>query len=351
MKELSESLSKEDPTTLYTLEKELGKGACGTVYRAISKIDSTVYAIKKVPISSKTVETTTKEIKFMRGIKHSNTLRYYTCYHKDNDVWIVMEICEIGSVLDILNKTDNGLEEKYIAAITIQVLKGLDYLHSQAKTIHRDIKSANLLVTPKGEVKIADYGTAAEADVQRTTVIGSSYWMAPETIDQRGYDAKADIWSLGITLIEMAEKDPPFFKLEPLEVVRAIVSQPPPTLKNPSEWSSNFREIVKFCLQRDPKKRFSAAALLQHPWTQTADINCLPELVQKFQAIKTNGSRDKQKINLSASTPPTRNKIISNASTPSQDLKAPKKRSVGSNNSKTDGLPRRSKNDEVQSNS
>jgi len=162
--------------------------------------------------------------------------------------------------------------------------------------------------------------------------------MAPETIDQRGYDAKADIWSLGVTLLEMAEKDPPYFKLEPLEVVRAIVAQPPPSLKNPAEWSTNFREIVKFCLQRDPKKRFSAAALLQHPWAQTADINCLTELVQRFQEIKTNGSsnntkNNSKKINLSSSTPANRNKII-NQSAP-QETKTVKKRSAGSNNSKS----------------
>jgi len=283
MKVLSENFAGGDPTKLFILEKELGKGASGSVYRAISNTDNNVYAIKQVPLSAKTLTATIKEIKFMSGVQHPNTLRYYTCYRKENDVWIVMEICDIGSVLDILNKTDNGLEESCIAAITAQVLRGLDYLHSEAKTIHRDIKSANLLVNSKGEVKIADYGTAAEADVPRTTVIGSSYWMAPETIDQRGYDSKADIWSLGITLIEMAEKDPPFFKLEPHEVVRAIVQQSPPTLKNPSGWTLEFRDVVKVCLNRDPKKRASAAALLQHPWIQTAVQTCLVELVDQFQ--------------------------------------------------------------------
>jgi len=249
----------------------------------------------------------------MKGIQHPNTLRYYTCYHKDNDVWIVMEICEVGSVLDILNKTDNGLQEKYIAAITCQVLKGLDYLHLQAKTIHRDIKSANLLINTQAQVKIADYGTAAEADVQRTTVIGSSYWMAPETIDQRGYDSKADIWSLGITLIEMAEKDPPYFKLEPLEVVRAIVQQPPPTLKNPSEWSDGFKDFVRLCLNRDPKRRGSAALLIQHPWIQSADPNCLVELVEMFKKeSNTKNSNRKSNRNSSGSSKRINHAVVTN---------------------------------------
>jgi len=196
------------------------------------------------------------------------------------------------------------------------------------------------LVNAKGEIKIADYGTAAEADVQRTTVIGSSYWMAPETIDQSGYDSKADIWSLGITLIEMAEKDPPFFKLDPHEVVRALTSQPPPTLKNTGEWTPEFRDVVKLCLNRDPKKRATAALLLTHPWIANADPNCI-KLVEKFQKMKENGSANSttssKKINLSSSTPSNRNKINNSATTqPTESKTTAKKRSAGSNNRSED---------------
>jgi len=213
----------------------------------------------------------------MRSIQHENTLAYYSCYKKGNDVWIVMELCDGGSVQNILDKTGKGLEEKHIAAISGQVLNGLAYLHGLEK-IHRDIKSGNLLLTGEGKVKIADFGTSADG-VNRTTVIGSSYWMAPETLDQRGYDAKADIWSLGITLIEMAEKDPPFFNLEPQEVVRQLMTSPPPTLKQPNKWSNHFREFVRYCLQRDPAKRLDAKTLQQHPFVLEADHLCLRELI------------------------------------------------------------------------
>jgi len=274
--QLQSTLDKHDPTELFTLTKELGKGASGSVHAAVTR-NNKVYAIKKVPLSAKTLAATNKEIKFMRSIQHENTLAYYSCYKKGNDVWIVMELCDGGSVQNILDKTGKGLEEKHIAAITGQVLNGLAYLHGLEK-IHRDIKSGNLLLTGEGKVKIADFGTSADG-VNRTTVIGSSYWMAPETLDQRGYDAKADIWSLGITLIEMAEKDPPFFNLEPQEVVRQLMTSPPPTLKQPNRWSNHFREFVRYCLQRDPAKRLDAKTLQQHPFVREADPLCLRELI------------------------------------------------------------------------
>jgi len=171
------------------------------------------------------------------------------------------------------------------------VLSGLEYLHG-LQTIHRDIKSGNLLLTSEGKVKIADFGASADS-TNRTTVIGSSYWMAPETLDQSGYDTRADIWSLGITLIEMAEKDPPYFELEPPEVVRQIMYGAPPFLKT-SKWSESFKQFVKYCLQRDKNKRPGATMLLQHPFVKDIiDTSCLATLVAEVQQLPVNKPNNK----------------------------------------------------------
>jgi serine/threonine protein kinase len=154
-----------------------------------------------------------------------------------------------------------------------EVVEGMDVVTTIEKnpTGDRDV--------PIAEVKIADFGTAAEADVRRTTVIGSSFWMAPETLDQRGYDYKADIWSLGITIIEMTERNPPYFDLPAHQVAHAILQNSAPTLRNPQQFSSEFIEFLRFCLQKDTRKRFSAATLETHQWitksTNTALFNFL----------------------------------------------------------------------------
>jgi len=208
------------------------------------------------------------------------------------------------------------LEEKYIAAITLQVLSGLKYLHELQK-IHRDIKSGNLLLTAEGIVKIADFGASAEGTV-RTTVIGSSYWMAPETLDQRGYDAKADIWSLGITLIEMAEKDPPYFNMQPPEVVRHIMHSPAPTLKQPAKWSNNFREFVRFCLQKDPTKRLDANTLLQHPFVLEANPLCLVELVKEVKTLRVANISPSPTPNITPSPTPSASTSTSTSTSESE---------------------------------
>eukprot|EP01127_Copromyxa_protea_P014571 TRINITY_DN4094_c0_g2_i1.p1 TRINITY_DN4094_c0_g2~~TRINITY_DN4094_c0_g2_i1.p1 ORF type:complete len:754 (+),score=151.87 TRINITY_DN4094_c0_g2_i1:32-2293(+) len=281
--ELKGLVQEGDPFDRYHLIRQVGVGASGSVWKASLKSNpAEMVAIKKVEFSVKTIEGALNEIRFMSDIHHANALEYRECWLPKGEIWIVMEFCDGGSVSDILEKLGKPLEEKSITAIIHQALNGLEYLHSKQK-IHRDIKAANLLLTIQGKVKIADFGTSAEGSA-RTTVIGTFMWMAPETIDARGHDSKADIWSLGITLVEMAELYPPYWHLrtQPRQVAQAILREPPPSLKEPRQWSPSFVEVVTLCLQKDPLRRPTASLLLKHPFMENPDQECIVSLLHQM---------------------------------------------------------------------
>jgi len=280
--ELKGLVQEGDPLEKYTLLKKVGEGASGAVWKAEPNNNPGDFvAIKQVELNVKTIEGTLKEIRFMSEIHHPHALEYRECWLPKGEVWIVMEFCDGGSVSDILETLQKPLAEIYIAAITQQSLLGLEYLHAMRK-IHRDIKAANLLLTSSGQVKIADFGTSAEGSA-RTTVIGTFMWMAPETIDARGHDSKADIWSFGITLVEMAELYPPYWhlRMQPRQVAQAILREPSPTLKKPTEWSPDFVQVTNLCLLKDPQRRPTAVALLKHPFVAKARPGCLVNLLRE----------------------------------------------------------------------
>lgn len=174
-----------------------------------------------------------------------------------------MECC-ICSASELMFSTTNPLLEEYIKIIICGALKGLEFLHS-SKKLHRDIKAGNILLTEYGGIKLADFGVSAQLTdhtLKRRTVIGTPYWMAPEIFQEIAYNEKADIWSVGITAIELAEGYPPLSDVHPMRAIFLIPSAPPPHLKNQDAFSSEFNDFLTKCLQKDPEKRSSATELL-----------------------------------------------------------------------------------------
>jgi hypothetical protein len=215
----------------------------------------------------------TKEIVLLKQCDNVHVVKYYGSFFKNDDLWIVMEYCGCGSVSDVMRLRGCTMAEEHIATILQGSLRGLAYLHSLLK-IHRDIKAGNILLDWQGVAKLADLGVAGELEnslTKRNTVIGTPFWMAPEVVvEECGYDVKADIWSLGITAIEMGEGRPPLHEVHPMRAIFMIPSKPPPTLTCPEEWSSMFIEFVSFCLEKDPAMRKSATVLLESSFIATA---------------------------------------------------------------------------------
>ncbi|QPG74739.1 hypothetical protein FOA43_002072 [Brettanomyces nanus] len=267
----------------FELHEQLGRGAFGVVYRGFDRVRKIDVAIKQVDLeSSDEMDEIEQEIRMLSTCHNDYITKYYGCFLKGFKLWIIMEYLAGGSCSDLLEA--GPFNESTVGLILTQLLHGLTYLHSNGK-IHRDIKAANILVGSDGQVKIADFGVATQLSnnlSKRNTFVGTPYWMAPEIIKHKEYTFTADIWSLGITAIELAYGKPPLSQYHPFDVLFRITDDLPPTLG--SNFTTEFNDFVSQCLNKDSTKRPSSVELLNHRFIRKyarSDRRVLTKLIEK----------------------------------------------------------------------
>lgn len=265
----------QDPKEIFVFKEQLGRGAFATVYKAIHRESGFELAIKVVPIKNEMKTALQREIEVLRKCKCPNVLSYYGSVTNEDSVWILMDYCAVGSVKDLMKCTLETLDEPQISQITKEVLTGLCYLHS-INILHLDVKTGNILLTAEGKVKLADFGVSEQIQrgsrmITPADFIGSPLFMAPEVIKKTEFNHKADIWSVGITLIEMAEGRPPYHDIKSMKEIIELPARPPPTLQQPRIWSHTFNDFLSKCLVKNPTDRPDTGVLLHHPFVQETE--------------------------------------------------------------------------------
>ncbi|GBP32651.1 hypothetical protein EVAR_16813_1 [Eumeta japonica] len=282
-----------DPSELWEMVGELGDGAFGKVYKAQHRQTGQLAAAKMCMLENEDdLSDFTVEIDILSECRHPNVVEMHEAYFIDNKLWMLLEYCDGGALDSVMSELQKGLNEPQIAYVCREMCKGLEFLHSH-KVIHRDLKAGNVLATMNGGVKLADFGVSAKnkSTLQKhDTFIGTPYWMAPEvvlceTFRDHPYDFKVDIWSLGITLIEFAQMEPPNHEMTPMRVLLKIQKSDPPTLERPSLWTASFNDFVAKALVKDPEKRPTASELLKHEFvTRPLDLKPLRDLLLEYRA-------------------------------------------------------------------
>jgi len=264
-------VNNNDPSSLFRIISKAGQGASGEVYLAESLIPNErgkKVAIKQMDLQAQVrKELIINEILVMKDSRHDNIVNFLDSYLRGtNDLLVIMEYMEGGSLTEVIENNECKLNERQIATICNETLKGLQFLHKK-HIIHRDIKSDNVLLSATGNVKITDFGFCAKLTDQRSkraTMVGTPYWMAPEVVKQKEYDEKVDVWSLGIMTIEMIEGEPPYLNEEPLKALYLIATNGTPKLKKPELLSNAIKKFLSICLCVDVGFRATTDELLQH---------------------------------------------------------------------------------------
>ncbi|XP_023574934.1 myosin-IIIb isoform X1 [Octodon degus] len=278
--------SLPDPMDTWEIIETIGKGTYGKVYKVTNKRDGSLAAVKILdPISDmdEEIEAEYNILQFLPN--HPNVVKFYGMFYRADryvggQLWLVLELCNGGSVTDLVKgllRSGQRLDEAVISYILYGALLGLQHLHNN-RIIHRDVKGNNILLTTEGGVKLVDFGVSAQLTstrLRRNTSVGTPFWMAPEVIacEQQydsSYDARCDVWSLGITAIELGDGDPPLFDMHPVKTLFKIPRNPPPTLLHPENWCEEFNHFIAQCLIKDFEKRPSVTQLLDHPFIKEA---------------------------------------------------------------------------------
>uniref|UniRef100_A0A9J8A1T0 non-specific serine/threonine protein kinase n=1 Tax=Cyprinus carpio carpio TaxID=630221 RepID=A0A9J8A1T0_CYPCA len=269
-----------DPSNTWEIIETIGKGTYGKVYKVLNRVNGSKAAVKILDPIHDIDEEIEAEYNILKALSdHPNVVKFFGMFYKKDvkigdQLWLVLELCNGGSVTDLAKgmlKRGDRMEEPIIAYILHEALMGLQHLHIN-KTIHRDIKGNNILLTTEGGIKMVDFGVSAQLTntrLRRNTSVGTPFWMAPEVIacEQQldsTYDERCDVWSLGITAIELGDGDPPLADLHPMRALFKIPRNPPPTLHQPELWSNDFNDFICKCLIKDFELRPNVFELLQH---------------------------------------------------------------------------------------
>eukprot|EP01105_Mastigella_eilhardi_P004721 TRINITY_DN1632_c2_g1_i4.p1 TRINITY_DN1632_c2_g1~~TRINITY_DN1632_c2_g1_i4.p1 ORF type:complete len:1194 (-),score=395.22 TRINITY_DN1632_c2_g1_i4:56-3592(-) len=294
IKELLVAHQEEDPMEQLVLEAVIAEGSFGIVYKGYHSETQQRMAVKIVELDEEdTLQDLAIEVEVLAQCAHPNIVGFFGCWQKDEELFIAMEYCDGGSAADIYAELREPFKEQIIARVMRESLAGLAYLH-QNGIVHRDIKGGNIMIDSKGQVKLIDFGVSGrlnETAKYRLTFIGTPYWMAPEIIDNKTqvspYDYQADVWSLGITVYELAHIGPPLGDMHPMKALMQIPFVDPPKAKQPNLWGLNFHSFMAACLVKDPKKRATVAELQQHAFLQVvAEPEELSKLVSKYIATR-----------------------------------------------------------------
>ncbi|XP_018552344.1 STE20-like serine/threonine-protein kinase isoform X3 [Lates calcarifer] len=290
-----------NPEEIWEIIGELGDGAFGKVYKAQNKQNGTLAAAKVIDTKTEDeLEDYMVEIDILASCNHHHIVKLLDAFYFEGKLWILIEFCAGGAVDAIMLELERPLTEPQIRVVCKQTLEALSYLHEN-KVIHRDLKAGNILLSLDGDVKLADFGVSAKNTKtlqRRDSFIGTPYWMAPEVVmcetsKDRPYDYKADIWSLGVTLIELAQIEPPNHEMNPMRVLLKIAKSEPPTLMHPSRWSPEFNDFLRKALDKNVDNRWGSVQLLQHPFvTSVTNSRPLRELIAEAKAEVTEEIED-----------------------------------------------------------
>uniref|UniRef100_A0A4W3IW94 non-specific serine/threonine protein kinase n=1 Tax=Callorhinchus milii TaxID=7868 RepID=A0A4W3IW94_CALMI len=301
-----------DPSDTWEIVETIGKGTYGKVYKVSNKKDGSQAAVKVLDPISDVDEEIEAEYSILQSLSnHPNVVQFYGIYYKADlkaggQLWLVLELCNGGSVTDLVRgllKRGHCMDEALIAYILYGALLGLQHLHNN-RIIHRDVKGNNILLTTEGGIKLVDFGVSAQLTntrLRRNTSVGTPFWMAPEVIacDQQfdySYDIRCDVWSLGITAIELGDGEPPMSDLHPVKALYKIPRNPPPTLLQPDKWCRGFNHFISQCLIKDFERRPSVTHLLEHPFIKQAhgkDITLQKQLAHLIETQQQDGSVEK----------------------------------------------------------